>query len=218
MNKILLSGLAGLAVINAANAGIRETCLQNPDKLVWVEKTERCVPINTCKASDQTIVDSYCNRDFADVQVENYDQADKLAHKYIEVRMGKSVTSGGVIETTYMGNDYYGYKLSDGGYEVFEFDDTSDRTKGTVQFGIWWGVCGIIYHKNNMFAMAYLGVDGAILADGYATCYATETMDAPESDCKEMADVISEISGFSVNYNFETDVKGTGKVCSIEFI
>ena len=41
MKKTLLSVIAGLAVIGSANAGIKETCSEHPDKLVWVEKTQR---------------------------------------------------------------------------------------------------------------------------------------------------------------------------------
>ena len=55
MKKTLLSVIAGLAVIGSANAGIKETCLEHPDKLVWVEKTQRCIPINPCKSDDREI-------------------------------------------------------------------------------------------------------------------------------------------------------------------
>ena len=60
MKKTLLSVAAGLAVVGAANAGIKETCLEHPDKLVWVEKTQRCIPINPCKSDDKEIHDAYC--------------------------------------------------------------------------------------------------------------------------------------------------------------
>ncbi len=212
MNKILLSAVAGVAVINAANAGIKETCLDNPDKLVWVEKTERCVPINTCKSSDQTIVDSYCNTTFADVQVGNYEQADKLARKYIQVRMNKSVTSGGVIKTTYIGQDYYGYKLSDGGYVVFEFDDTSDRTDLDVKQGVVSALCRI--------------VGGFDLTSSYTIggnlyiCYGTHFAGTPNGErCKAFADMVSDVYGYSVSYNsnYEEEHKSDTS-CEIKFL
>ena len=225
MNKILLSGLAGLAVINAANAGIKESCLQKPDKLVWVEKTERCVPINTCKAKDRVIVGSYCNKAFAEIEVGNHEQADKLARKYIEVKMGKSVTSGGVLETTLVGQDYYAYKLSDGGYVVFEFGDTSDRTERQVQFGIVRGVCEMIYDHEivNFVEKGGLGFSNDpskySIPKGFSmTCYATEDMYAQEFDCREMADLIADISGFSVDYYFDESAAGTSMICSINFL
>lgn len=72
MKKTLLSVITGLAVIGSAQAGIKETCLQHPDKLVWVEKTQRCVPINPCLSDDKEIKDAYCDdTTFANISLSN---------------------------------------------------------------------------------------------------------------------------------------------------
>lgn len=64
MNKILLSGLAGLVVINAAIAAPtveqrRAMCEDFGD--VWVESTEACIPQDPCTSDDETIRNTYCN-------------------------------------------------------------------------------------------------------------------------------------------------------------
>lgn len=85
MKKTLLSLIAGLAVINAANAGIKETCLEHPDKLVWVEKTQRCIPINPCTSDDEDIRKAYCIDDYF------------LSNYYLLPKGNISLTSADVI-------------------------------------------------------------------------------------------------------------------------
>ena len=67
MKKILLSSIAGLAVIGSACAAGPDTC--NPDKYVWVEKDELCIPKNPCKSKSDVIRNAYCSTVFKDVQL-----------------------------------------------------------------------------------------------------------------------------------------------------
>lgn len=68
MKKTLLSIVVIISVIGVAKADIVEklkgVCLQHPDKLVWVEKTQRCIPINPCNSDDKKIRAAYCNQIF----------------------------------------------------------------------------------------------------------------------------------------------------------
>ena len=75
MKNVLLSALAGLAVINAASAAPsveqrKEMCEKHPDKYVWVEKNSACIPINPCASTNESIKSSYCDEvTFADVRL-----------------------------------------------------------------------------------------------------------------------------------------------------
>ncbi len=153
MKKTLLSMLAGVAIVNTANADIsvdrmRERCLKHPDKWVWVEQTHRCVDINPCKSDDPIEVDAYCNKTFADVQVGEPMVAHKLVYKYLRhvtgIRDYRTVED--VFEKrSWFGQDYYGYTLPGGGYVVFEFDDTTDITNKDVRDGTMVALCSHVY-------------------------------------------------------------------------
>jgi len=65
MKKTLLSILAGLAVIGSASAvpgpeERMELCKKHPEKYVWVEKTQACIPINPCESNNPDIFSAYC--------------------------------------------------------------------------------------------------------------------------------------------------------------
>lgn len=135
MKKTLLSVLAGLAVITSASAGIKETCLQNPDKLFWVEDSQACVPLNTCY---ETKYSAYCEKMFAsehvNFQMETEDIASKVAKNYIKQVYGyddaKPVHQGD--STSAIDQDFLAYSY-DGGkkYVQFEFDDITETFSGT---------------------------------------------------------------------------------------
>ena len=128
MNKILLSGLASLAVIGVANGGIttevaREICLRHPDKYIWVENTKRCIPINPCKSDNETIVNTYCNRTFNNVQthgalykglIELYSETHALQCEPVDQK------------AKLFGQDYV--LCSGNDVMMFEFDDIHDST------------------------------------------------------------------------------------------
>lgn len=126
MKKTLLSVIAGLAVIGSANAGIKETCLEHPDKLVWVEKTQRCIPINPCKSDDEKIKAMYCVRRFRDVQTRG-DLYKGLIELYAETY---NVDCAPVEqEAKLIGQDYVLCKGSN--VRVFEFDDIHNSSPFT---------------------------------------------------------------------------------------
>ncbi len=137
MKKTLLCVLAGVAVIGSANAGIKETCLEHPDKLVWVEKTQRCIPINPCKSDDESIKKAYCMNDYS------------LAN-YYKLPEGNTLSSAEVVNiyANYLGLDckvsenniskddwlYVPCKGRD--YLVFEFNDHLENNVTDIFCGL----------------------------------------------------------------------------------
>ena len=205
MKKTLLSIVAGLVVINTASAGIKETCLENPDKLVWVEKTERCVPINTCKASDPAIVDSYCNRVFKDVQLGNWRKGATVVEEYVRNNLGVSVTIEELknhgVDTSFFGQDYVRAVLSDGGYMVFEFDDLSDMGGADVREGAGRAACAVYGGEWSSF-------DGN---QRHASCEGLS-----EAGCEKVAELMTELrDGTLVSYSYDPFIDSSGYTCSL---
>lgn len=69
MKKSCLVALGALvACIGAANAAsLKDTCLANPSKFVWVEKNQDCAPINPCSQPEGShYYKLYCNDMWAD--------------------------------------------------------------------------------------------------------------------------------------------------------
>lgn len=128
MKKTLLSVLAGLAVITSASAGIKETCLENPDKLVWVEKTGECIPVNPCEKGEK--YNAYCIRAFKRTQTEKAAQSYFMTEQYLKFRGVSGLTrhEAGTSLNNSFGQDYIAYKTGDGYYYQFEIDDTDNTT------------------------------------------------------------------------------------------
>ena len=64
MKKSCLVALGALvACIGAANAAsLKDTCLANPDKFIWVEAKQDCVPLNPCsQPEDSNYYKLYCD-------------------------------------------------------------------------------------------------------------------------------------------------------------
>lgn len=119
MNKILLSGLAGLAVINAAvavpsPADRRALCEKHPDKYVWVEKTEACVPINPCESENEDIRYSYCNNGAMPTLPYDSSKRNMILDKYIHNMLGTTISD--IIEVS---DTVVGVKTQDGRYIAF---------------------------------------------------------------------------------------------------
>ena len=192
MKKTLLSVVAGLAVVSAANAGIKETCLEHPDKLVWVEKNQRCIPINPCVSDDIEIRDTYCDIDFNTIE-DNLVQIVKL---YARNVLGTEVSS-----TTHLSsNDGYWYlavKTMDGGYFVAAGAGFVEYTKDHL-------VANVIFD-----ARKALGVNGPCVgAEGKFECYTRiDGHVLVEQDCNEIAQLASSLSGVSINSSYKADEK-----------
>ncbi|MBQ1927974.1 MAG: hypothetical protein II179_02815 [Alphaproteobacteria bacterium] len=185
MKKTLLSMTAALAVIGAANAGIKETCLEHPDKLVWVEKTQRCIPINPCKSDDETIQVVYCNVTFAKIQLGSIAQGQKLVEAYLanNMNVAGSYVGNRHRDTSLLGQDFIPYELNDGGYVVFEFDDLSDITESQIADGAMEGAC---YVFNGSY----------YLNPGY--CAGLEN----EKSCESVAELATEVSGQVIHWSW----------------
>lgn len=127
MKNFLLLVIAGLVVINAANAGIKETCLEHPDKLVWVEKTQRCIPINPCTSDDEDIRKAYCvSPDFRIPVTSNLPKVSDGAFlslvlkKYFQNVMNTNIDSIRLVSPLY--EHYVAVTTDDNGYYVMDFD------------------------------------------------------------------------------------------------
>ena len=88
MKKTLLSIGAALAVIGSACAvpsveDRKALCEKHPEKYVWVEKTQACVPIYPCSSTNQDIHDAYCDQSLMDLYVDDEAKVRKLIQKYL---------------------------------------------------------------------------------------------------------------------------------------
>ena len=75
MKKSCFVALGALmSVIGVANAAsMKEVCLQNSDKFVWVEKNQDCVPINPCSQPETSnYYKLYCNDKLLDLESNVY--------------------------------------------------------------------------------------------------------------------------------------------------
>ena len=123
--KLICSALFGATICGSAFAisvdDRQAFCEQHPDKYVWVEKTQACIPINTCESGIEDIKKAYC--------VTSPTLDEDLLEKYISNVLKTSVKQKSVPYDPTMsdfvqyGNKYMGYKTNDGGYIVFEYKD-----------------------------------------------------------------------------------------------
>lgn len=208
MKKTLLSAVAGLAVIGSACAAGPDTC--NPDKYVWVEKDELCIPKNPCKSKSDVIRNAYCSKAFEFVQLGNWRKGVTVVEAYLDKQRGLGMTNTGDIgndkDTSFFGQDYIPAKTTDGGYVVFEFDDLSDLGGADVRNGIAQAVC-IAYSGRYLNFERYGG------REDFFSCKRVS-----ESDCLEMAQIMTELrDGHLVTASYEPYNDGSGYLCSLTF-
>lgn len=204
MKKTLLSVVAGLAVVSAANAGIKETCLEHPDKLVWVEKTQRCIPINPCESDDPEIKRVYCDEFFIYADMRDSVKRDKLIKKYlgtnnIDVKLIDVWSSypmeRGVMLVRYSGD-----------YRAMPYGG------GTESFGSFyphWVACNIY----GGYIGVYTGDEEADNEEKYTRC-AGDGIN--QSTCQELANFVSDLENRNVNYKYEGYMEGIGGSCQLE--
>ena len=205
MKKTLLSVTAALAVIGSAAAVGPDTC--NPDKYVWVEKDELCIPKNPCKSKSDVIRDAYCSVVFSDVQLSNWRKGVTVVKAYLNKRRGLDMTNVRDMwddkDTSFFGQDYIPAKTSDGGYVVFEFDDLSDLGGADVREGIGKAACRI-------YNGTWTSFDGNARS---LTCAGVSEM-----DCKEIANLMTELrDGNIVTAAYEPYTDGSGYSCFLTF-
>lgn len=201
MKKNLLSAVAGVAVIGSAfavpNVEVsKNLCAKHPDKYVWVEKNEDCIPINPCESKNATIKEVYCNRAFEFVQLGNWRDAVKLVKAYSENVLGVRVTNTKEIahdkDTSLFGQDYIPVKTSDGGYVMFEFDDLSDMTKSDKEAGATMGACKAFGHD-------YQRPYADLIKSHVTLCMNVRS----QKECDDIADLASDVLDKLVKGNYE---------------
>ena len=210
MKKTLLSAVASLAVIGSACAAGPDTC--NPDKYVWVEKDELCIPKNPCKSKSDVIRNAYCITVFDGLQLPWETAGEWLAEAYIKNVLnttGSYQNNLGRNATTHLwGNDYMDYKLYNGGYVVFEFDDLMDESAGaTASHPLGFSVNGSLkkFRADN-------AIKGAFLAFGYSD----STVVQDEALCKKIASLATDV--FSVTYDEIFRYEMRNGVCEIYLV
>ena len=195
MKKTLLSVGAALAVIGSAAAVGPDTC--NPEKYVWVEKDELCIPKNPCKSKSDVIRKAYCNTTFKNVQLGNWRQGRVVAEAYSKRYLGTDITNANDMyydkDTSLFGQDYLPAKLSDGGYVVFEFDDLADIAGGDKYDGAAEAAC--LIHGGRYGTQA--------MGDGGETLIGLYCSGVSESDCKAVSSLASEILSNSALFTGE---------------
>lgn len=119
MKKTLLSVIAGLAVINVASAvpspaDRKALCEKHPDKYVWVDKTQACIPNNPCKDDYVGLegIMAYCYSDIA--LPRDPFEAEKWVNRYVEKNLHTTV----VGFSRFAGGDpnYYSVSTADGNF------------------------------------------------------------------------------------------------------
>ena len=138
MKKTLLSVLAGITVIGSAAAlpSVEERktlCDKYPDKYVWVEKTEACVPINPCKSEHREIRKGYCAIFGLPADETKCEAAAKI---FAEAQYGTSMTSFKKLE-----DGYFAMTTADGGYIGFK-KQLEEYTDPYVPFAFSFGIHG----------------------------------------------------------------------------
>lgn len=133
MKKTLLSVLAGLTIIGSATAlptpdDRKALCDQNPDTMVWVEKTKACIDINPCESSNNTIKTTYC---VSEIDHPNWlrindlfkDKLDLIVERYVENVLNTKVSNLSVFNgEKKTETEYFAVKTADGGYLVGEIE------------------------------------------------------------------------------------------------
>ena len=188
MKKTLLSAVAGLAVIGSVFAvpsvsDRKALCEKHPEKYVWVEKTQACVPINPCKSDNSAIQEAYCNRVFKNVQLGNWTEGVVAVKAYLQKYLAVNMMNSNLklrheVDTSVFGQDYIPAKTSDGGYVVFEFDDLSDIAGGDRYDGAVESACII---QGGRYA--------SITTEGNGLY----CLNMDESDCSDISELASSI-------------------------
>ena len=198
MKKTLLSITAALAVIGSANAGLKETCLEHPDKLVWVEKTQRCIPINPCESDDAEIKRVYCDDiTFADTSL-SYGSAIQVLEipSLYEMCLGSYSGGGATINVKYPWASKPNYlakqDIAEGTYKVYKFADAwLDRSSA---FEFLNAICNGISGAGGTWGTTFYNKDGF----ASITC---------SSDCQGVYKLLKDTTDFMFDFdiNYENN-------------
>ena len=127
MKKTLLSVLASFLVIGSAFAvpsvdERKALCDKHPDKYVWVEKTQACVPVNPCESANSDIRAAYC-AESVPVLPSDISKRNTIMDEYVHRVMG-TVPS----EIKEVSDKVVGIKTDDGRYIAFMYGSLSDQS------------------------------------------------------------------------------------------
>jgi hypothetical protein len=208
MKKISVAVLAvlisGMGVASAAS--IKDVCLSYPEKLVWVEKNNECIPIHPC-SDNGVYYDLYCNTEFKDIQVASVQDAQLLANLFVARRMGKTCYFVIAPEASTVGQDYVGCKTSDGGFIEFEFDDYSETRTETAKYSYDLGKC--IAYGGTLNMEDVNATQDTIASIGVAGMVAVE-MIRKDIECYNVSELQCEdMYGGSATYD------STNKLCTL---
>jgi hypothetical protein len=149
--------MAAVLATSAANAyddGIKKKCLENPDKVVWIESRGACIPRNPC---ENNRFEAYCSRVFEKVQLETTELGEKFADMYVKEKLGlaEGCTTIYSYASSIPGNtDWVECHIGDKNFIEFTFDDMSENFSTTYNLGIIKAICAI---KGNHWSDAALG-------------------------------------------------------------
>ncbi len=141
MKKTLLSVVAGLAVINVANAepSLEDRiamCKRHSDTHVWVEKTQFCARIDPC--TSYSYDDVYCIHAY-EVSKPEGSYANLLIGRYV-----KNVLGTGIQELKYLGDNKIAIKTTDLDYKVIKFGSSQNGAEAVC-----WAYGKEITHDEN---------------------------------------------------------------------
>ena len=168
------------------------------------------MPINPCKSDNSSIVEAYCNKTFANVQLGIWTGGLKLVRAYVERNLGTSVIGDSRsirknIDISTFGQDYIPCKTADGGYVVFEFDDLRDRTRSDILEGAIKGACKVFGDLNMLYS---------IHEKNRYTCPNVDN----ENDCTTVAELASGMSDTIIQseyVNAQNDIGDTYWECML---
>ena len=209
MKKLLLSVLTGIAVIGSASAAPspsdrKALCERYPDRYVWVEKDEFCVPINPCESGNDAIRRAYCSNTI--VLPYDIEKRDMIIDRYLN-----KVMHAAVSEVVKISGDVVGIKTNDGGYIAFMQGSTANQSDCLM---------------NLMYAMAAYGygLSGDIWQQGGVgeTHFFGPLNNVSPDTLNDIADFASLLQGGVITYDREAssktynDLRGAVFVCPNE--
>ena len=203
MKKTLLSVLAGIAVIGSAVAvpspeDRKALCEKYPDKYVWVEKDQFCVPINPCEGANDAVRIAYC---FDEVVL----PSDMAKRNMIMDRYVHEVMRTVASDVKEISDRVVGVKTNDGGYIAFLQGSKSPQSDCLL---------------NLMYAVSaygHLPIDLYQETDKYILLGYGDLNDISSTEMTDIADFASLLQGDVITYDrnavSESGIQGALFIC-----
>ena len=144
MKKTLLSMTAVLAMVGSACAvptveDRKALCEKHPEKYVWVEKTQACVPINPCVDAVGSVKNSYCLYAQPTLPARS-DLFDQIMNRYLEKNLNTNLQSTSILDSSHIG-----IRTTDGGYYAIRVSAIDDKDEKWCDYAIEYAM--FAYHK-----------------------------------------------------------------------